>query len=78
MEDENLNRILKSSESSIKSQCGTFDYTNERAVELVLERARYAYNDSLEFFEMNFREQLLNLSLDLYLEEADEIEKARI
>ncbi|MFC0232748.1 head-tail connector protein [Vagococcus entomophilus] len=61
-EDDNLQRILNESQAYVKDKTG-FDESNERAKTLVLERARYAYNDSLEFFEDNFLGELLGLSI---------------
>ncbi|KRO17410.1 hypothetical protein IV56_GL000326 [Lacticaseibacillus saniviri JCM 17471 = DSM 24301] len=34
--------------------------------ELIFERARYAYNDQLEFFNENFRDALLSRALQNY------------
>lgn len=72
-EDENLIRILKASKEYVKSKCGTFPDDNEQVKEIVFERSRYAYNDSIEFFEDNFISQLLSLSLENY-EEGDVVE----
>lgn len=76
-EDANLLRILDASVKDINSLGGDMVKEPERTIELVLERSRYVYNDSLEFFNDNFREQLMNLSLDCYdiaTEEVDVIE----
>ncbi|WP_072520361.1 hypothetical protein [Gemella massiliensis] len=65
-EDEQLKQLLSSSIFSLKIQCGNFDVeTNLLAQELVFERVRYAYNDSLEYFDKNFRTQIINLALTL-------------
>ena len=53
-EDENLSRMF-------------FDLSDSRAEELVLERARYLYNDQVEFFFTNFQGEILELSLKNYL-----------
>jgi len=71
-EDDNLIRILESSKEYINSRCGTSSDTNQQAKELVLERSRYAYNDSVEYFEDNFLSQILSLSFDNY-EESDAV-----
>lgn len=71
-EDDNLIRILESSQEYIASRCGTSSDTNQQAKELVLERSRYAYNDSVEYFEDNFLSQILSLSFDNY-EESDAV-----
>lgn len=65
-EDGNLERMLSSSLSYVERNCGAFDiHSHSEAKELVLERARYAYNDSLEFFEDNFISAIQGLSLSL-------------
>lgn len=65
-EDNNLKRLLSSSLAALNLSCGEFGPENEIGMELVFERARYAYNDSLEFFADNFLTEIINLSLDLY------------
>ena len=65
-EDNNLKRLLSSSISYVERNCGPFDIvTHEEAKELVIERSRYAFNDSLEFFEDNFLSMIQGLSLSL-------------
>lgn len=65
-EDDNLNRLLSFSISALKRDCGEFDvYTDETGRELVFERTRYAYNDSLEFFNDNFLSQINSFSISL-------------
>ncbi|WP_343840294.1 phage gp6-like head-tail connector protein [Salinibacillus aidingensis] len=69
-EDSNLKRLLSFSVSALKSQCGEFDIygnteTDNRAKELVFERARYAYNDAVEYFENNFLSEITSLGIDL-------------
>ena len=71
MEDNNLKRILDASVIDIESRGGSMLNAKEQTTELVLERSRYVYNDSLEFFYDNFREQLMNLSFEMYLPEGD-------
>ena len=63
-EDENLSRILDASEKRIKSVTG--QDAGDTFNELVIERARYAYNDQVEFFDQNFLDDLLSASLDSY------------
>ncbi|WDQ20871.1 hypothetical protein PTW40_14290 [Lactiplantibacillus plantarum] len=63
-EDKNLSRILDSSEKRIKSITGMD--AGDAFDELIIERARYAYNDQVEFFDANFRDDLLSASLDSY------------
>lgn len=65
-EDNNLSLMLESSESAILSLGGSNDSANPRVRELILERARYAYNDQVEFFYGNFQGDLMALSLENY------------
>ena len=62
-EDGNLSRMLVSSEKAILDLTGAFDLSDSRTEELILERARYLYNDQVEFFFVNFQGELLELSL---------------
>lgn len=72
-EDSSLSRLLASSVAYVERVCGTFDIAiHSEAKELVFERARYAYNDSLEFFEMNFLSMIQGLSLSLLPEVVEE------
>ena len=64
-EDANLSRMLESSEQAIFHIVGTTNH-NPRVRELILERARYAYNDQVEFFYQNFQGDLMALSLENY------------
>lgn len=65
-EDANLKRLLAASLKWVERNCGEFDiHTHDEAKELVFERTRYAYNDSLEFFEDNFLSMIQGLSLSL-------------
>lgn len=64
-EDESLKRMLSSSLAALNHSCGIFDLDNAMGKELVFERARYTYNDSLEFFWDNFQTEILNLSINL-------------
>lgn len=58
-EDDNLEWLLESSYRVIQARCGAFDITESvEGKELVFERARYAYHDSVEYFEENFLTQL--------------------
>ena len=65
-EDANLSKMLESSESAILSLVGSNDSANPRVRELILERARYVYNDQVEFFYQNFQGDLMALSLENY------------
>lgn len=64
-EDNNLKRLLSTSLTALNQSCGTFRLDNVQGKELVFERARYAYNDSLEFFADNFLTEIVNLSISL-------------
>nr|DAJ27062.1 MAG TPA: Head Tail Connector Protein [Caudoviricetes sp.] len=68
-EDKNLSRMLESSESAILSLVGSKDSADPRVRELILERARYVYNDQVEFFYQNFQGDLMALSLENYKSE---------
>lgn len=68
-EDNNLSKMLESSESAILSLVGSKGSTDPRVRELILERARYAYNDQVEFFYQNFQGDLMALSLENYKSE---------
>lgn len=65
-EDKNLSRMLESSEANILSLVGSQRPTKPRVRELILERARYVYNDQVEFFYENFQGDLMALSLENY------------
>lgn len=81
-EDDNLKRLISFSIVDLQAKTGNFDVeTNEQAKELVFERARYAYNDALEYFETNFISQITALGVSLAYEETeppdeDALEKA--
>lgn len=63
-EDENLTRILSASIEDLIDKCGNYDIqSSARFKELVFERARYVYNDAIEYFNMNFLTQINSLAL---------------
>ncbi|MGG3737537.1 hypothetical protein [Aeribacillus pallidus] len=69
-EDENLIRILSASNKSLIRICGDYDINqDEEFKELVFERARYVYNDALEYFQTNFLTQINDLRIAKALEE---------
>lgn len=70
-EDDNLKQLLSSSLVALNHACGIFDMSYIQGKELVFERARYAYNDSLEFFSDNFQTEILNLSIKLMQKECE-------
>ncbi|MGZ2417747.1 guanylate kinase [Staphylococcus caledonicus] len=64
-EDEHIQLLLEQSYEDIKYLCQEFDMNeNNRGAELVYERTRYAYNDSLEFFHDNFLGQITSFALE--------------
>lgn len=65
-EDANLSRMLTSSEKAILDLTDSFDTSDSRVEELILERSRYLYNDQVEFFFANFQGEILELSLNNY------------
>src|SRR5699024_11614818 len=66
IEDDNIKNILEMSYEDLKNRCGDFDIDEYlRGRELVFERSRYVYNDSLEFFEDNFLSEITSIGLEL-------------
>ena len=54
---------MESSVSAVKNLVGSDDLTDPAIRELVIERSRYVYNDSLEFFYDNFINDLGTASI---------------
>lgn len=70
-EDSNLKQLLSFSIADLQDKCGLFNVDeHDRARELVIERTRYAYNDSIEFFDENFQSQITSLGFSLYVAES--------
>lgn len=66
IEDDNLKKILEMSYEDLMYRCGEFDIEAfNRGKELVFERSRYVYNESLEFFEDNFLGEIISLGMEL-------------
>lgn len=65
-DDELFKKLLKQSIRKITELCGDFDYEEEDSPgrELVLERARYARNEALEYFEENFGTEIRAFSFE--------------
>ena len=64
-EDDNLKRILEASEQDLLSKCGEFDIESASCLQGIgFERARYVYNDALEFFNTNFQSQINALGME--------------
>ncbi|HDR6285612.1 TPA: hypothetical protein QCU33_001555 [Bacillus cereus] len=69
-EDDNLKRILSTSNKALLRICGNYDLNkDEEFKELVFERSRYVYNDALEYFDKNFLSQINSLGIDKALDE---------
>ncbi|CAG5576801.1 Uncharacterised protein [Streptococcus pneumoniae] len=72
-EDANLSRMLESSQMVITRLVGSGNIHDLQIRELILERARYVYNDQVEFFYENFKADILALSLDkIEMEDSDD------
>lgn len=69
IEDEELKRSLEASKQAIKRMVGSDNIEIPSIKELVLERSRYAYNDSLEYFEENFQSTLIGVGLEVSIDE---------
>lgn len=77
-QDRDLKRSLSFSIAYVEDTCGKFDIngdknTDKRAKELVFERARYDYNEALEFFEDNFLSEITSLGIDMAGDDDEEI-----
>ncbi|PEA54504.1 hypothetical protein CON64_12415 [Bacillus pseudomycoides] len=69
-EDDNLKRILSTSNKALIKVCGDYDLNDDEVFkELVFERSRYVYNDVIEYFDNNFLSQINSLSIEKALEE---------
>lgn len=64
-EDANLTAIIEGGKSYLNQVSGVeLDYLNDFAsIQLLKDYCRYAYNHTLEMFEVNFKRELLRLSL---------------
>lgn len=72
-EDANLSRMLESSQMVITRLVGSGNIYDHQIRELILERARYVYNDQVEFFYENFKTDILALSLNgIEMEDSDD------
>lgn len=71
-DDSIIEDILVPSRDDIFSLVGEFDLaTYSQGLELIFNRARYAYNGQLEFFYDNFQQRIMDISLDLLGGEPD-------
>jgi hypothetical protein len=71
-QDNDLQASIDASVDAIKQITGFKDETDNEFIELVNERVRYIYNDSLEYFEDNFSSRLMSLSLKGYKPSSEE------
>lgn len=75
-EDNMIKILLTQSYEFITHKAGPFRMDDEpKGAELVYNRARYAYNDSVEYFDEHFISMVINFSLqnlDLLEGDADE------
>ncbi|MCQ9215021.1 phage gp6-like head-tail connector protein [Streptococcus sp. O1] len=71
-EDENLVFILEGSQATIKRLVGSRSTAYPEIKKLILENARYMYNDQAEFFYDNYQKDIQGLALELYEPEEDE------
>lgn len=63
IDDDNLRAILERSLAVIIANCGDFDVDKDKYGRfLVLEHARYSFNDDSEFFMQNFHGDLAAFS----------------
>lgn len=64
-EDTYLKELLKRAYSNLMSRFGEFDIdTNLEGQALVFARARYAYEDLLEYFNDNYQDDLIHFGLN--------------
>lgn len=72
--DEKLKELINQSKTSIKALGGVeVDFDKDTiAKELLFNRVRYAYNNSLEYFEENFHAEILRWQLMKGVEEVEQ------
>ncbi len=72
--DEKLKELINQSKTSIKALGGVeVDFDKDTiAKELLFNRVRYAYNNSLEYFEENFHPEILRWQLMKGVEEVEQ------
>lgn len=63
VEDENLSFILSSSEKALDGQFGCRVLDKSGGDELIIERARFVYNDKLELFAEAFANELYRFAV---------------
>ena len=74
-EDNNLTRILKASDKALYKPCGGRNINEDETYkELVFERARYSYNNALEFFQKNFLSEINTLGIESAMDEMRDLD----
>lgn len=61
-ENEYLQGLILASHRDIGAKVNCYDMSDLRIFELVTERAKYVYEDVLEYFDPNFHTNLVSLS----------------
>ncbi|MCW2281712.1 hypothetical protein [Lactococcus lactis] len=68
----NLTKMLIASYTSILRLVGVSDATDPEVEELIYERSRYTYNDALDEFKENYKENIRDVFLANQSEESEE------
>lgn len=76
-EDQSLLKMIERSKAYLNNLIGVeLDYTvDDDPKSLLLDRCRYVYNNASEYFEENFREEILRLQLQTGVEQLDGIDQ---
>lgn len=76
VEDDYLQSLLKQSQLAVARMTGVSE--GDEYDELVLNRVRYAYNDSLDEFEERYQSVLLGLSTQLLANDEGDSDEAEV
>ena len=76
VEDDYLQSLLKQSQLAVARMTGVSE--GDEYDELVLNRVRYAYNDSLDEFEERYQSVLLGLSTQLLADDEGESNETEV
>lgn len=68
----NLTKMLTASYTSILRLVGVSDATDSEVEELIYERSRYTYNDALDEFKENYKENIRDVFLANQSEESED------
>lgn len=73
-EDQGLTRMIEGAKSYLENLVGVeLDFTKDDDPKtLLLDRCRYVYNNASEYFEENFRQEILRLQLRMGVEKMKE------